>query len=199
LPLGEHYNVEISSFRLNTIVAELLSSLLYTRECKIYIMSFMKLAAIIIFSISLAIFTLLTSINSFNYAKSTTQNKTSASPSTNDIYGTLIVTNKVINEGGGNKRPSDFTINIHGNDPFPSSFRGSLSGIPVRLHMGMFSVTETRLPGYNSTMSDDCSGGIMSIQTKKCIVTNFYSQLANSRSSNTNMASNVTEIGNKTR
>ena len=77
-------------------------------------MSFMKLAAIIIFTTGLAIFMLLTS--TFNYAKSTTQNKTLGSPSTNDIYGTLIVTNKVINEGGGNKRPSDFTINIHAND-----------------------------------------------------------------------------------
>lgn len=158
----------------------------------------MKLAAIIIFTISLAIFMLLTSLNSFNYAKSITQNKTTGSPSTNDIYGTLIVTNKVINEGGGNKRPSDFTINVHANDPFPSSFHGSSSGIPVRLHMGMYSVTETSLPGYNSTMSDDCSGGIMSVQTKKCIVTNFYSQRVNSRSSNMNTVSNVTEIGNKT-
>ena len=110
----------------------------------------------------------------------------------------MIVTNKVINEGGGNKRPSDFTINIHANDPFPSSFRGSSSGIPVRLHMGMYSVTEASLPGYNSTMSDDCSGGIMSVQTKKCIVTNIYSQRVNSRSSNINTVSNVTEIGNKT-
>ncbi|HET7285205.1 MAG TPA: hypothetical protein VFI70_11010, partial [Nitrososphaeraceae archaeon] len=58
-------------------------------------------------------------------------------------------------------------------------------------HMGMYSVTETSLPGYNSTLSDDCSGGIMSVQTKKCMITNFYSQ-------GTNAASNVTEIGNKT-
>jgi len=160
-------------------------------------MPFLKLAAIIVFIVSLAISMLLTALSSFNYAKSTTQNKTSASPSINDIYGTLIVTNKVINEGGGNKRPSDFTINIHANDPFPSSFRGSLFGIPVKLHMGMYSVTETSLPGYNSTLSDDCSGGIMSVQTKKCIITNFYSQRVNTRSNNTNAASNVTEIGNK--
>jgi prealbumin domain-containing protein len=141
---------------------------------------------------------LLTALNSFNYAKSTTQNKTSASPSINDIYGTFIVTNKVIKEGGGNKSPSDFTINIHANDPFPSSFRGSSSGIPVKLRMGKYSVTETSPPGYNFTLSDDCSGGIMSVQTKKCIITNFYSQHVNTKSSNTNAASNVTEIGNKT-
>jgi hypothetical protein len=64
--------------------------------------------------------------------------------------------------------------------------------------MGMYSVTETSLPGYNFTLSDDCSGGIMSVQTKKCIITNFYSQRVNIKSNNTNAASNATEIGNKT-
>jgi hypothetical protein len=68
----------------------------------------------------------------------------------------------------------------------PSSFRGSSSGIPVKLHMGMYSVTETSLPGYNITLSDDRSGGIMSVQTKKCIITNFYSQHINTKSNNTN-------------
>ena len=64
------------------------------------------------------------------YAKSATENKTSTSslPSINQVHGTLIVTNKVINEGGGNKKPSDFTINIHANDPVPSSFPGNSSG-----------------------------------------------------------------------
>jgi hypothetical protein len=66
---------------------------------------------------------------------------------------------KVINEGGGNKKPCDFTIIIHGNDPSPSSFAGNSSGIPVKLHMGMYSVTERGPSGYNSTSSDDCSGG----------------------------------------
>lgn len=96
--------------------------------------------------------------------------------SSNQSQGKLIVINKVVNEGGGNKKASDFIINVHGNDPLPSSFSGSSSGIPVMLHMGMYSVTEKGPPGYNSTLSDDCSGGMMSAETKKCIITNTYSK-----------------------
>jgi hypothetical protein len=96
--------------------------------------------------------------------------------SSNQSQGKLIVINKVVNEGGGNKKASDFIINVHGNDPLPSSFSGSSSGIPVMLHMGMYSVTEKGPPGYNSTLSDDCSGGMMSAETKKCIITNIYSK-----------------------
>ena len=106
------------------------------------------------------------------------ENKTSLALSSvaNQSQGKLVVINKVINEGGGNKKASDFTINVHGNDPLPSSFSGSSSGIPVMLHMGMYSVTEKGPPGYNSTLSDDCSGGMMSAETKKCIITNTYSK-----------------------
>jgi prealbumin domain-containing protein len=100
------------------------------------------------------------------------ENKTSI----NQIQGKVIVTTKVINEGGGNKKPSDFTITIHGNDPSPSSFAGNSSGTPVKLHMGMYSVTENGLSGYNSTSSDDCSGGMMSVEAKSCTITNIYTK-----------------------
>jgi hypothetical protein len=91
-----------------------------------------------------------------------TENKISSSalPSVNPVQGTLIVTKKVVNEGGGNNKPSDFMITVHGNNPSPSSFPGSSSGTAVKLQMGMYSVTETRPSGYNSTLSGDCSGGI---------------------------------------
>jgi hypothetical protein len=103
-----------------------------------------------------------------------TQNKTASS--TNQIHGTLIVTKNVSNQGAGNsKNPSDFTITVHGNNPSPSSFRGSSSGTAVKLQMGMYSVTETGPSGYNSTMSGDCSGGMMSVETKVCSITNTYS------------------------
>jgi hypothetical protein len=103
-----------------------------------------------------------------------TENKTSSLPSNNQ--GIVIVTKKIINEGGGDKKPSDFTITIHGNDPSPSSFPGNSSGTPVKLYMGMYSVTETGPSGYNSSLSGDCSGGVMSVETKKCTITNIYSK-----------------------
>lgn len=95
---------------------------------------------------------------------------------TNQIHGTLIVTNNVINLDGAknNAKPSDFTITVHGNSPSPSSFQGSSSGTAVKLQMGMYSVTEQGPSGYNSTRSGDCSGGMMSVETKTCKITNTY-------------------------
>jgi hypothetical protein len=88
----------------------------------------------------------------------------------------LIVTKKVINEGGGgnSKLPSDFTIKIHGNNPSPSLFPGNSSGTIVKLDMGMYSVTESGPSDYNSTSSMDCSGAIMSVEAVKCDITNTY-------------------------
>ena len=40
--------------------------------------------------------------------------------------GKIIVTKQVVNDGGGTKRPSDFTINVDGNNPSPQSFPGAL-------------------------------------------------------------------------
>jgi Prealbumin-like fold domain len=106
------------------------------------------------------------------------ENKVSSSAlsSINPVQGTLIVTEKVVNEGGGNKKPSDFTITVHGNNPSPGFFPGNSSGTAVKLQMGMYSVTEAGPPGYNSTLSGDCSGGMMSVETKNCTITNIYSK-----------------------
>ena len=51
-------------------------------------------------------------------------NNVSSSPlqSANLVQGTLIVTAKVVNEGDGNKKPSDFTITVHGNNLLPVPF-----------------------------------------------------------------------------
>jgi prealbumin domain-containing protein len=118
--------------------------------------------------------------------KISAQNKTSSSSANNQVQGMVIVTKKVINEGGGDKKPSDFTINIHGNDPSPSSFPGNSSGTTVKLHMGMYSITETGSAGYNTSWSDDCSGGMMSSETRKCIITNMYSKTILSNTTNGN-------------
>ena len=93
---------------------------------------------------------------------------------TNQIHGTLIVTKNVINGAKNSAKPSDFTITVHGNNPSPSSFQGSSSGTAVKLQMGMYSVTEQGPSGYKSTRSGDCSGGMMSVETKTCKITNTY-------------------------
>jgi YVTN family beta-propeller protein len=91
------------------------------------------------------------------------------------ILSKLIVTKKVVNEGGGDKKPSDFTITINGNNPTPSSFAGSSSGTTVTLNPGRYSVTENLLSGYTSSMSGDCSGTIDNTgETNECTITNVY-------------------------
>ena len=140
-----------------------------------------KLTGTVISTITLTISMLVTttaaSLSLPVYATSENKTTTSALPSSiNQVHGILIVTKKVINEGIGNKKPSDFTINVHGNDPLPSSFPGNSSGTSVKLPMGMYSVTETGPSGYNSTLSGDCSGGMMSVETKNCTITNIYSK-----------------------
>jgi YVTN family beta-propeller protein len=91
------------------------------------------------------------------------------------ILSKLIVTKKVVNEGGGDKKPSDFTITVSGNNPTPSSFDGSSSGTTVTLNPGRYSVTENLLSGYTSSMSGDCSGTIDNTgETNECTITNVY-------------------------
>jgi YVTN family beta-propeller protein len=97
---------------------------------------------------------------------------------TNEYHSTpttanLVVTEKVINNGIGNKKPSDFTITVTGNDPSPSSFSGSSSGTSVTLRPGSYKVTETERPsGYTTRYSSGCSGTLDAGQTEDCTITN---------------------------
>jgi hypothetical protein len=92
----------------------------------------------------------------------------------NKIRGILLVTTHVINDEGGTKKPSDFTIFVHGNNPSLNSFPGNSSGTAVKLEMGMYSVTESGPENYNSSYSENCSGAIMSVTTVKCDIKNMY-------------------------
>jgi YVTN family beta-propeller protein len=90
------------------------------------------------------------------------------------ILPKLIVTKQVINEGGGEAEPSDFTITVDGNNPSPSSFDGSSSGTSVTLEPGSYSVSENRLPEYTSSKSGDCAGSLSIGETKQCTITNIF-------------------------
>jgi YVTN family beta-propeller protein len=91
--------------------------------------------------------------------------------------GTLLVTKQVVNEGGGDAEPSDFTITVDGNNPTPSSFDGSSSGTSVTLRPGSYSVTENSLPEYISSKSGDCAGSLSAGETRRCTITNMYQPL----------------------
>ncbi|MDQ4018007.1 MAG: hypothetical protein M3129_05645, partial [Thermoproteota archaeon] len=112
-------------------------------------------------------------------ASSSSESSSDSSNETSDSkpqLGTLVVTKQVINEGGGDKQPSDFTITVSGNNPTPSSFTGSSSGTTVQLSPGKYKVTESgSTTNYNSTLSNGCSGTIREGETNECTITNTYS------------------------
>jgi uncharacterized repeat protein (TIGR01451 family) len=99
------------------------------------------------------------------------------------IPANLIVIKHVINDNGGVKVASDFSLSLnHGafitattTAPLTlfSTFSGQESpGTSVSLDPGEFSVVEIPNAGYQVSYSADCSGIITAGQTKTCVVTN---------------------------
>ncbi|HEU4868067.1 MAG TPA: hypothetical protein VFV09_10090 [Actinomycetota bacterium] len=84
----------------------------------------------------------------------------------------LNVVKNVVNDDGGTKSASQFTINVTGSSPVPASFPGDAGGTEVAVNSGAYSVTETADPGYLTTYSPGCSGSIAVGQTRTCVVTN---------------------------
>lgn len=126
-------------------------------------------------------FSVFASLNSSNISKknglsssTSIENATLSKIDSNKMKGLLIVKTAVNNNNVGNKSPSDFIIHIHANDPSVVSFNGNLSGTSVKLGMGMYGVSEHPIPGYITSYSTDCFGGMMSIDVKYCIITNTY-------------------------
>ena len=81
---------------------------------------------------------------------------------------------KVVNDGGGSKGPSDFTITVNGKDPQPTSFPGSSAGVNVNLKKGSYSVTEVSLSDYNADYSSGCLGTMNPGDKITCTITNLY-------------------------
>ena len=90
------------------------------------------------------------------------------------LTGTLKVVKKVVNDGGGSKNPSDFTITVNGKDPQPPSFPGSSGGVNVNLKKGSYSVTEGTPSDYNADYSSGCLGTMNSGDKITCTITNVY-------------------------
>jgi hypothetical protein len=76
--------------------------------------------------------------------------------------------------------PDEFTMNVAGNNPSPSSFPGSSEGTVVTLEPGQYDVTEVAPPTPpgvefdGGTFSTDCTGDIAAGESKTCTVTNGY-------------------------
>ena len=90
-----------------------------------------------------------------------------------DIVPRLIIIKHVVNDNGGTASASDFTINVSGNNPSPSSFDGvDDPGTQVYLNAGSYNVTEDGLAEYAATFSADCTGSISIGGYKECTITN---------------------------
>lgn len=92
----------------------------------------------------------------------------------NDQNANLVVIKKVINDNGGTKNSSDFTMHISGTAVGVGvSFAGADSpGVTKSVNAGTFTLTEDSVAGYAESTSGDCSGSIALGQTKTCTITN---------------------------
>jgi hypothetical protein len=100
------------------------------------------------------------------------------------IQPKIKVIKTVVDQYGGGKVASDFTMNVSGTDVSTTAgqagtstensvqFAGNASGTYAYLDAGSYTVTETELPGYSASYSEDCSGTIALGQEKICTITN---------------------------
>lgn len=87
--------------------------------------------------------------------------------------GNLTVKKVVQNHGIGEAVPSDFTMEVEGENVSNPSFAGnSEEGTIVTLNPGSYSVGESGPEGYAMSLSENCSGTIDSNETLTCTVTN---------------------------
>ncbi len=89
---------------------------------------------------------------------------------------TLTVKKQVINNGGGTKSASDFSLTVNGvtvsqPNPFPGNETGTALTV---ISFGDYNVTETTTADYTATYSADCNGTIAAGDNKVCTVTNTF-------------------------
>ncbi len=89
-----------------------------------------------------------------------------------DIQPKLVVTKYVVNDNGGIKSASDFTLHVTGVSPSAIEFPGDESGTIVALNAGLYGVDEIGPSGYSPSLSPDCYGKISIGETKNCVITN---------------------------
>lgn len=84
----------------------------------------------------------------------------------------ITVISSVINDNGGTKGISDFTVNLNGNNgsilvPVKST---ASPGIVVPMDEGIYKVVGVLDSGYDTTYSTDCSGNIARGESKLCTI-----------------------------
>jgi hypothetical protein len=98
--------------------------------------------------------------------------------------GYLILTTNIVNDNGGTKRASDFTINIAGNTSTPSFQvvqapkiktisieEGRYSLAVGDIQQDEYSVYINNIQGYSVSQQNQCEGNIKSGEVKTCLIT----------------------------
>jgi len=87
---------------------------------------------------------------------------------------TLRVIKHVVNNNGGTKTASDFTLTITGvTASGGNSFAGSETGVTKTITtFGSYNLTESAVVGYAQTGASGCSGTITAGEQKTCTITN---------------------------
>ena len=86
--------------------------------------------------------------------------------------GYLILTTNIINDNGGTKLASDFTIIIAGNTSTPSFQAIQTPEIKtVSIEEGEYSVYVNNIQGYSVSQQNQCEGDIKSGEVKTCLIT----------------------------
>src|SRR4029078_5458067 len=85
----------------------------------------------------------------------------------------ITVISSVINDNGGTKGVSDFTVNLNGNNGsvlVPVNSTAS-PGTVVTIDQGIYNVVGVLDSGYDTSYSTDCSGNIARGESKLCTIT----------------------------
>jgi hypothetical protein len=87
--------------------------------------------------------------------------------------GYLVLATNIINDSGGTKRASDFTINLVGNSFILGSFQ-ALQAPEIKivsLNEGNYSIALSNIQGYKIFQQNQCVGNIKSGEVKTCLIT----------------------------
>ncbi len=84
----------------------------------------------------------------------------------------IIINKTVVNDNFGTLHANDFSFVVNAENPTPFNGTGATSTNEVMVSPGSYTVTEVATPGYDSSLSDTCSGTIAAGETKTCDITN---------------------------
>ncbi len=89
----------------------------------------------------------------------------------------LLIATIIINDNGGTKASSDFTVNIVGKIEGKSFILGSVQAVPspeikiVSMQEGNYSLSLSNIQGYKASFQNECQGDIKPGEVKTCLIT----------------------------